>query len=67
MVSDSIGDVGRVTMINANDGTCEGVEYPALRAFSVQFHPEACSGPLDTNYLFDQFFAWMGGSDNAAE
>lgn len=67
VVSDSIGDIGRVTMINANDGTCEGVEYPTLHAFSVQFHPEACSGPLDTNYLFDQFFAWMGGSDNAAE
>ena len=67
VVSDSIGDVGRVTMINANDGTCEGIEYPALRAFSVQFHPEACSGPLDTNYLFDQFFAWMGGKENAAE
>ena len=67
VVSDSIGDVGRVTMINANDGTCEGIEYPALRAFSVQFHPEACSGPLDTNYLFDQFFAWMGGKEHAAE
>ena len=67
VVSDSIGDVGRVTMINANDGTCEGIEYPALHAFSVQFHPEACSGPLDTNYLFDQFFTWMGGKENAAE
>ncbi|MBS5724224.1 MAG: carbamoyl phosphate synthase small subunit [Clostridiales bacterium] len=67
VVSDSIGDVGRVTMINANDGTCEGIEYPTLHAFSVQFHPEACSGPLDTNYLFDQFFTWMGGKENAAE
>ena len=67
VVSDSIGDVGRVTMINANDGTCEGIEYPTLHAFSVQFHPEACSGPLDTKYLFDLFFTWMGWKDNAAE
>ena len=67
VVSDSVAGVGQVTMINANDGTCEGIEYPGKRAFSVQFHPEACSGPLDTNYLFDKFFAMMGGCDDAAE
>ena len=67
VVSESVAGVGQVTMINANDGTCEGIEYPGKRAFSVQFHPEACSGPLDTNYLFDKFFAMMGGRDDAAE
>ena len=35
--------------------TCEGVDYPALRAFSVQFHPEACAGPHDMSFLFDRF------------
>ena len=38
-----------------NDGTCEGIEYTDIPAFSVQFHPEACGGPHDTNYLFDTF------------
>lgn len=65
--ADSIGEGGRVTMINANDGTCEGIEYPALRAFSVQFDPETCSGPLGKNPLLDQFMNWMGGTDNAAK
>ena len=54
---------GRVTFINANDGTCEGIDYPGSRAFSVQFHPEAASGPHDTEFLFDKFTAFMGGAD----
>ena len=52
---------GRVSFVNANDGTCEGVEYPDLRAFTVQFHPEACAGPHDTAFLFDRFLALMEG------
>jgi len=48
-------------LINANDGTCEGLEYPTLRAFTVQFHPEACAGPRDTGFLFDRFIEAMGG------
>ena len=56
MVSESIpAEAGRVSFVNANDGTCEGVEYTAFNAFSVQFHPEACAGPLDTSVLFDRF------------
>lgn len=61
VVSDSVGHVGTVRFINANDGTCEGVDYPALRAFSVQFHPEACAGPKDTAFLFDRFIGMMEG------
>lgn len=45
--------------VNVNDGTCEGIEYLSHPAFSVQFHPEACAGPLDTRKLFDRFFAMM--------
>ncbi len=52
---------GHVSFVNANDGTCEGVDYPALRAFTVQFHPEACAGPRDTGFLFDRFTALMEG------
>ena len=47
--------------INGNDGTCEGLDYKDMPAFSVQFHPEACGGPLDTRFLFDRFMQMMGG------
>ena len=59
VVSDSLKGVGEVTFVNANDNTCEGVNYPGLHAFTVQFHPEACGGPHDANYLFDEFLAEM--------
>ena len=49
----------RESFVNLNDGTCEGMEYLDIPAFSVQFHPEACAGPLDTRYLFDRFVARM--------
>lgn len=55
--------LGKVRFVNANDGTCEGIDYPDLRAFTVQFHPEACTGPKDTSFLFDQFVALMKGGD----
>ena len=58
---------GNVTMINANDGTCEGIDYPAQKAFSVQFHPEACTGPVNTAFVYDKFISMMGGTENAAE
>lgn len=54
---------GRVSFANANDGTCEGMDYPDLRAFTVQFHPEACTGPKDTGFLFDRFVELMKGGD----
>ncbi len=53
--------LGRVRFANANDGTCEGIDYPELKAFTVQFHPEACTGPKDTSFLFDQFVELMKG------
>ena len=51
----------KVRFVNANDGTCEGIDYPELKAFTVQFHPEACTGPKDTSFLFDQFVELMKG------
>lgn len=50
---------GRVSHINVNDGTCEGVAYPGLNAMTVQFHPEACAGPKDMEGLFEQFIRSM--------
>lgn len=41
--------------INLNDDTNEGLKHISLPFFSVQFHPEAASGPTDTEFLFDQF------------
>ena len=54
VVADSVPG-GVEQFVNANDGTCEGMDYPALNAFTVQFHPEACSGPKDTGFLFQRF------------
>jgi len=45
------------SFVNVNDGTCEGLDYGV--SFSVQFHPEACGGPLDTAFLFDRFVERM--------
>ena len=47
------------SFVNVNDGTCEGLDYG--HSFSVQFHPEARSGPLDTAFLFDRFMERMDG------
>ncbi len=51
----------KVSFVNVNDGTCEGIDYADSKVFSVQFHPEACAGPLDTGYLFDRFIENMEG------
>ena len=45
------------SFVNVNDGTCEGLDYGS--SFSVQFHPEARGGPLDTSFLFDRFLERM--------
>lgn len=44
-----------VTQININDNSVEGLKHKTLPAFSVQYHPEACPGPEDTGWLFDEF------------
>lgn len=52
-------DIAEVSFVNVNDGTVEGVHYLGKNVQTVQFHPEACAGPLDTNYLFDEFINMM--------
>ena len=49
-----------LTHINLNDNTLEGLRHPGLRAFSVQYHPEASPGPHDAAYLFDEFLGMVG-------
>ena len=48
--SDAVSAPGLAAMVLP-----QGVDYDALNAFTVQFHPEACAGPLDASYLFDRF------------
>jgi len=63
-LGDSLPKQAQPSFINLNDQTCEGIDYLDIPAFSVQFHPEACGGPLDTRYLFDQFIARMDANGN---
>lgn len=59
-------DIAQVRYINANDGTVEGLDYIVAPAFSVQFHPEACGGPKDTEKLmFERFIELMESNKNA--
>ncbi len=48
-----------VSWTNANDGTNEGIRKKDGNAFTVQFHPEACPGPQDTEFLFDEFIKML--------
>ncbi len=58
VISDTVKS-GVISFENANDGTCEGIDYPDAKAFSVQFYPEASSGAFGTAFLFDRFCALM--------
>ena len=60
VVEDSIDQkIAQVSFINANDKSVEGLAYKNKKIFTVQFHPEACSGPQDTEFLFDEFIRMM--------
>ena len=48
-------DIAEVSHININDGTVEGLNYKGNNIVTVQYHPEACPGPEDSSYLFDEF------------
>jgi carbamoyl-phosphate synthase small subunit len=51
-----------LTHVNLNDGTLEGLRHQKLRAFSVQYHPEASPGPHDADYLFEEFLQMVDKS-----
>ena len=46
--------------VNMNDGSNEGIRHKQKPWMSAQFHPEACSGPVDTEFLFDEFVKMLG-------
>lgn len=54
----------RLTHVNLNDGTAEGVAFLDIPAFCVQYHPEASPGPTDAHYLFTAFSRLMDGRDD---
>lgn len=60
----------RLTHVNLNDGTPEGIQFLDVPAFSVQYHPESRPGPHDSRYLFQAFTrlmdAWHERSDGAS-
>ncbi len=55
--SSTLGKDWEPLFVNMNDGSNEGIRHKTNPWFSAQFHPEACSGPVDTEFLFDKFVA----------
>lgn len=57
--SDTLPEDWEPMFINMNDGTNEGIRHKTLPFFSAQFHPEASSGPKDTEFIFDKFISML--------
>ena len=53
--SSTLGHDWEELFVNMNDGSNEGIRHKSNPWFSSQFHPEACSGPVDTEFMFDKF------------
>ncbi len=58
VIADTV-KVGKISFTNVNDGSCEGIDYDDLKAFTVQFTPEACGVGNVENPLYKKFFALM--------
>ena len=63
---EGLDGVADVDHRNLNDDTVEGLRFLRFPGFSVQYHPEACPGPHDSRYLFDQFVRLMDGEPTEA-
>jgi carbamoyl-phosphate synthase small subunit len=62
VVADQLPDGVDVTRTSLFDGSVEGIAAPELRAWSVQYHPEARPGPHDASYMFSQFVGNLGAA-----
>jgi len=62
VVADDLPDGVEVTRTSLFDGSVEGIAAPGLRAWSVQYHPEASPGPRDARYMFREFVGSIGGA-----
>ena len=51
----TLGQDWEELFVNMNDGSNEGIRHKTNPWFTSQFHPEACSGPVDTEFMFDKF------------
>ncbi|MEG1858393.1 MAG: carbamoyl phosphate synthase small subunit [Pseudoflavonifractor sp.] len=58
--------IAEISHVNVNEGSVEGLRYKRPNCFTVQFHPEASPGPMDTEYLFDRFVDMMKGGAHHA-
>ncbi len=65
VLSETLTQEQETILDNLNDHTSEGIRYPALKAFSVQHHPEAAPGPHDADYLFAEFIRLMDAGKKA--
>ena len=61
---ESIKD-GEINFVNANDSSCEGIEYPEKNCFTVQFYPDTQGSINTTSFLYDKFISMIGGNENA--
>ncbi len=59
-VVDKMPEGVEVTHINLNDNSIEGMRNEKLKVMSIQYHPEACPGPEDSGYIFDDFLELIG-------
>ncbi len=57
--ADSLPENLEVTQLNLNDGTVEGLRESKMRIISIQYHPEAFPGPMDSTYIFDLFLDYI--------
>ena len=65
VVAEGLPDGVAVTRTSLFDGSVEGIAAPELRAWSVQYHPEASPGPRDARYMFREFVGSIGGTGDA--